>query len=55
MLHESDDQRVEWEGFQKHVQTSKQDVLEKIEKVNSIIIQKGLNLDLYHEQESLKE
>ena len=39
----------------KNVFKQKQDVLEKLEKVNSIIIQKGLSLKLYHEQKYLKE
>ena len=39
----------------KNVFKQKQYVSEKIEKVNSVIIQKGLSLDLYHEKKSLKE
>ena len=39
----------------KNVFEQKQDVSEKLEKVNSIIIQKGLSPELYHEQKYLKE
>ena len=39
----------------KNVFKQKQDVSEKLEKVNSIIIQKGLNPKLYHEKKYLKE
>ena len=39
----------------KNVFKKKQDVSKKLEKVNSIIIQKYLSMDLYHEQKSLKE
>ena len=39
----------------KNVFKQKQDVSKKLENVNSVIIQKGLTPDLYHEQKSLKE